>query len=82
MRAILVTALFATAVSSAFAAPRTPNWPAPKTLCSVQGDAANANCPLIKVQGQDARSCLPGLSGSSETSPSKPTVGMGSHDRK
>ena len=73
MRAIILTALLATAFSAAFAA--TPaNTPAPSALCPIQHSAVNASCPMIKSNGQDMSSCLPGLTGGSETSPSSPSA--------
>ncbi len=74
MRAIILTALVATAFSAAFAAtPANVPTPAPSSLCPIQHSAVNASCPMIKSNGQDLRSCLPGLTGGSETSPSRPS---------
>jgi hypothetical protein len=87
MRAITLFVALAATASTAFAAPtlaqqKAQNRPAPSTLCPIQGSAVNANCPLIKAQGQDARSCLPELSGSSEVTTSRPSSERESHSRK
>ena len=75
MRAIILTALLATAFSAVFAAtPANTPAPAPSALCPIQHSAVNASCPMIKSNGQDMSSCLPELTGSSETSPSFPSA--------
>ena len=68
MRAFILTVTLATAYSAAFAVGSNAPSPAPNALCPIQHSAVNASCPMIKIDGQDLRSCLPGLTSGSETS--------------